>query len=452
MMLRSAPLFLSPAFGLALMSFTVAHAQSRFVARAGGLGTFQSSQPADPPESCLDEIDQVMIRAYREVEGSGRDIDSEKLRLRAEAIAKRCIPPAPTTRVEQLPAIARLYIEAGRYSQADAVLSHYLRNPSTSTAKKAEILLQCIGYALHSYSLYAAADPVGASHAESYLKKLMALGPPFITQQIDGHAQLGKHYLSAGKGAEALRHQSEVVSLSKRLKPDERMKVVANLFTDLLMLADFKGNKEGPGRALAVLKDISPELLHLAGAEQDLLVARSRYELGGQPAPVLTPQYVLNDERGTAVSEAGRHVTVMVFAAHWCGPCRVIYPRAAEIYERFRQDGVRVLLVTRLYGYFGDRAGLKPEEELEAIRDYYIGEMGLKFPILVEAQPAEEKVNAGVGRDEAAAKRDRLLFGFMPQILVIDGSGRTRAVLVGAPPGQGERVRAAVEELIKESK
>lgn len=451
-MLQSAPLFTFPAFALLVMSFIAAHAQSCFVARAHGLGTFQSSQPANSPESCIDEINQVVIRAYREVEGSGRDVDSEKLRLRAEAIAKRCVPPATTTRVEQLPAVARLNIEAGRYSQADAALGRYLRNPSIGTAKKAEILLQCIGYALHSYSLYTAAGPERAPHAESCLKKLMALGPPFITQQIDGHAQLGKHYLSDGKGAEALRHQSEVVRLSKRLKPDERTKAVTNVISDLLMLADFKGNKEGPGRALAVLKDISPELLRLAGAEQDLLVARSRYELGGQPAPVLAPQYVLNDERGTAVSEAGRHVTVMVFAAHWCGPCRVIYPRAAEIYERFRQDGVRVLLVTRLYGYFGDRAGLKPEEELEAIREYYLGEMGLKFPILVEAQPVEEKVSASVRRDEEAAKRDQLLFGFMPQTLVIDGSGRTRAVLVGALPGQGERVRAAVEELIKESR
>ena len=390
----------------------------------------------------------MLIRAYREASESGREVDGEELRRQAEATARRCLPPAggAPSRAEQLPSLARLYVEAGRYPQASAALGRYLLHPGVGRAKKAETLLQHIGHALHSYSLHTAAAPERASLAESYLKKLVRFGPPFVKQRLDGHARMARHYLSAGEGTAALRHQSEVVRLIKRSKPDERTKAASDFLFDLLMLADLTCNKEGAGRALAALENISPELISLAGAEQAVLVARSRYELAGRAAPVPAPRYVLNEEAGTAASEARGRVTVMLFAAQWCGPCRALYPRASEIHERFRQDGVRVLLVTRLYGNFGDRKGLKPEEELAALRDYYVGEMKLKFPILVEAQPVEDEAGGAV------AHRDQVLFGFLPQVLVIDRGGVTRAVLIGALPGQGERLRAAVEELVAESK
>jgi hypothetical protein len=42
------------------------------------------------------------------------------------------------------------------------------------------------------------------------------------------------------------------------------------------------------------------------------------------------------------------------------------------------------------------------------------------------------------------------LYNFYPQVLVIDKKGKTRAILLGTLPGQEDRLRAKVEELLKE--
>ena len=210
-----------------------------------------------------------------------------------------------------------------------------------------------------------------------------------------------------------------------------------------------KCSEDGPDKALAILRQIPPEIITLSGAGPDVAVGIARYSLAGQPAPAIAPKYVLNNAAGPIDLEERGRVTVMVFAAHWCGPCRVIYPQATSLYEKYRDDGLQVLLVTQLYGFFGDRKELKPEAELAAIRDHYTVEMKIPFPILIEDSSREgrsSKVDSG-----ASVVRHEYLFSFLPQMLVIGKSGTTRAILLGTLPGQGERLRTKVEELLKES-
>jgi hypothetical protein len=103
------------------------------------------------------------------------------------------------------------------------------------------------------------------------------------------------------------------------------------------------------------------------------------------------------------------------------------------------------MLATHLESFFGDRKGLTPDEEAAAIKDYYVVQKKLAFPILIEAAPAKESESA-----TAEKGRHAFLYNFYPQVLVIDKKGKTRAILLGTLPGQEDRLRAKVEELLKE--
>lgn len=401
-------------------------------------------QSALSPESCLSEIDELNAQAYREAIGSGQEVDRTGLRHRSKMIASKCASSYSfaSVRQEQLPALSRLYFVAGQPSRAYNAVSRYLKLPLISKTAKAELLLRTIGFSI-------AYVTNSGNAAEAYIKRLDSLGDDFVRQRISGHLQLAKHYLTSGRGADAFRHEAAIINLSGKLKPDERKTTSAEVVNEIIQLSMIQCSEEGPSKALAILRQILPELVSLSGAEPEVEVGIARYLLVGQPVPPIAPKYVLNNAGGAGDLEMRGRVTVMVFAAHWCGPCRVIYPQAASLYERYRDDGLRVVLVTQLYGFFGDRKGLKPEDEVAAVRDHYAVEMKIPFPILIEDSSHEGR--SGRVDSGASVVRHEYLFSFLPQVLVIDKSGTTRAILLGTLPGQGDRLRTKVEELLKES-
>jgi thiol-disulfide isomerase/thioredoxin len=215
-------------------------------------------------------------------------------------------------------------------------------------------------------------------------------------------------------------------------------------------LALIKCSEEGADRARAIIEQSPTDLIRLAKAENQIAVSLNRYQLFG-PAPQLFPAHVFNASGSEgALGPLRGQVTVILLAAHWCGPCHTIYPQIIEVYRRFQPRGVQVLLVTELSNSVADPKAPKPEAELATIQKLYINELKMPFPILVETA-----INVNSSGDVATkkAERDRKesLFSFYPMLLVIDKQSRTRAILPGALPGQGERLRTKIEELLKEN-
>jgi thiol-disulfide isomerase/thioredoxin len=173
--------------------------------------------------------------------------------------------------------------------------------------------------------------------------------------------------------------------------------------------------------------------------------------MDGQDAPQLFPRNVLNapSSDGPAGVIKGQ-VTVMLFAAHWCGPCHAIYPQVIGLYRRFKDDRVRMLLVTQLSNPADDPKAPKPEDELATIQKFYLDEMKLPFPIVIEG-PVDRRASGDKSITQQQTNRQWRLFSFYPMILVIDKKGRTRSILIGTLPGQGERLRAKIEELLREA-
>jgi len=411
------------------------------------------SEKQRSPESCVAEIDALLGRTYREAQEAERDVDQQALRVAIERIANGCISSfsVASVRPQQLAALSRLYLHARQAGKAQESVSRYV-NSRASKASKAEILLLALNFSLYPDGLLESLhkSPDGAkqaSHAEAYLKKLELLGPTLVRQQVTGNLQLAKHYLVEENPPAALQHQSKIIRLSRRLKPGERKSALAQSVGELSQLAMMTCTVVGPDKALFIIKQISSELIRIAGRRQDVSTEIERYSLAGRPAPQLLPKFTFNSQSGTEDVQATGRVTVILFAAPWCGPCQALYPQVAAIYEKYRAEGLRVMLATQLEGYFGGRKGLKPDEEAAAIKDYYVVKKKLQFPILIEASSEGEAENATA---EELTGGHAYLYNFYPQVLVIDKKGKTRALLLGTLPGQEDRLRAKVEELLKE--
>jgi hypothetical protein len=107
-----------------------------------------------------------------------------------------------------------------------------------------------------------------------------------------------------------------------------------------------------------------------------------------------------------------------------------------------------VLLVTQLSNPADDAKAPKPEQELAVIQKSYIEDEKMPFPIIIEGPLKGKSQDKSI--DLETRNRQWRLFSFYPMVLVIDKRGRTRAILIGTVPGQRERLRAKVKELLKE--
>jgi thiol-disulfide isomerase/thioredoxin len=404
-------------------------------------------QTGTSPESCLSIMDQLSERVYRESRESNREVDFKALRRERAKIANNCVAAFSVNAVpaEHLSTLAKLYFEAERKSEANKAISRYLKSPRATQADRAEVLRMAI-----DYSLFDAPTADTFDLAEKYLAQLDQLGDLVIRQRISARLLLVGHYLSARDDAKALLHETEIANLSKGLPADAQKAALDEAIGTIEFRAMFDANDAGAARALAIVEKTSPELIRLAHAEEWLERTLSRYRMNGQEAPQLFPRNVLNAQNSDdpGKPQKGR-VTIMLFAAYWCGPCHAIYPQVIDVYRRLQDSGVQALLVTQLSNPANDSKAPKPDEELATIQKFYVDEVKLPFPIVVEG-PVDEKSSGAMNIDLQRTNRQWRLFSFYPMILLIDKQGRTRAILMGTPAGQGERLRAKIEELLRE--
>jgi thiol-disulfide isomerase/thioredoxin len=410
-----------------------------------------ASKRKQSPASCAAEIDTLLDQSFRDAQEAGHDLDLKALRVGIERIANGCISSfsVASVRPQQLPPLTRLYLHARQARKAQESVDRYI-NSRASKASKAELLLLAINFSIYPGGIIeglhkSTAGALQAAYAEAYLKKLELLGPAFAREQMTGNLQLAKHYLVDESGPSALKHQSRIIELGRRLKPEEHKRAFAQHVAELTQLAMMTCTVVGPEKARFIIEQISSELIRIAESGQEISTQLKRYSLAGRPVPKLLPKFTFNSQSGTEDIQATGQVTVILFAAPWCGPCKPLYPQLAAIHEKYGDEGLRVMLATHLEGFFGNRKGLKPDEEAAAIQDYYVVQNKLPFPILVEAAAETELERAS----EPSSGND-YLYTFYPQVLVIDKKGKTRAILLGTLPGQEDRLRAKVEQLLKE--
>lgn len=86
--------------------------------------------------------------------------------------------------------------------------------------------------------------------------------------------------------------------------------------------------------------------------------------LEGKPMPAFEAERFVGEERPI---ETEGQVALFFFWAHWCPDCKKQRPTLLELHNKYAADGLVVVGPTKLYGYYGDRKDVSPDEEIAYI-------------------------------------------------------------------------------------
>jgi thiol-disulfide isomerase/thioredoxin len=145
-----------------------------------------------------------------------------------------------------------------------------------------------------------------------------------------------------------------------------------------------------------------------------------RMDLVGSPAPAWGHVVGVSGAFPQTVGELRGRVLLLDFWATWCGPCRIVMPRLAQLQDRHGAEGLTVL-------------GLS-SEEAEPVASF------------VRHQPPRYAI--GLDPDAETARRYGIMS--MPTVVLIDRHGTVRDVFIGYDPDAEARLEAEVQRLLAE--
>jgi len=176
----------------------------------------------------------------------------------------------------------------------------------------------------------------------------------------------------------------------------------------------------------------SPEQRRAASAGR--LQVRDRavqVELLGQDAPELNvADWVLGAP--TTLGALRGKVVLVEFWATWCRPCLELLPRLGELHQRYADQGLEILALTR---YSQLPAGTDPDEARARERD------------LVQTVVADRRLEIRVGIAPDARVQQRYGAMGVPTLALIDRLGRVRLVTSG---GDEAALEAAIVACLAE--
>lgn len=126
--------------------------------------------------------------------------------------------------------------------------------------------------------------------------------------------------------------------------------------------------------------------------------------LTGRPAPELLMMKWIPDDTRITVPESGK-VILLDFWATWCGPCKKMFPALRLLQDKYREQGLTIVGLTRLDG----------RQTVESITDFSVN----------------EQFNYPVGISEEAFNDLAYGVGAIPHIVLIDKKGIVRKNFIG---------------------
>ncbi len=161
----------------------------------------------------------------------------------------------------------------------------------------------------------------------------------------------------------------------------------------------------------------------------------AQLQLLGNRAPAISAETWLNSAPLELEQLKGK-VVVINFWAPWCSPCRQVIPQLVELYEKYKNNGLVIIGLTKLYGDYSDDTGNKgivsKRKEISLIKAFV-----QRHHITYAAVIADERTNS-----ETYNVRD------LPTLVFINKKGEVAHIHVGA--GEEELITNKIEELLIE--
>ncbi len=149
------------------------------------------------------------------------------------------------------------------------------------------------------------------------------------------------------------------------------------------------------------------------------LLASAGVVVGDEAPEVALPS--LSSEGQLSLSSLRGKVVYVDFWASWCGPCRVSFPILESLRNEFVDQGFEVFAIS------------VDEDAAEARR--FLDEVPVSYPVVLDDTGATPTVWAPPG---------------MPTAYLVDRNGVVRAVKAGFKKSDGDKLRAAIEQLLGE--
>jgi thiol-disulfide isomerase/thioredoxin len=417
------------------------------------LGKAQTPPQAEPPTiaECLKSVQEYSDRQEDAARKTGRKPDYRAYQAQAKELAKHYAVRFKVQEVNEadLPTLAQLYLEADEPVLARQAITRRLKSANMSEGARADALATAV-------VILTKGSPgvEDIRRAEEFTAGLDRLSDAVLKQKLAAHKRLAGYYGSDDIEEEKfLEHNITILKLVGQLPLEERDKYARQNLSVYDRLVTAYANRGLIEKALETARQGRAESLRQGRVAADGTTpfdhSIARYSLLGQPGAPLEGAYWINAAPGTKQLDLRGRVTLIQFTAHWCVPCRKSYPGMLKLHQQFNRRGLDVIMSTQLYGYFAKRQDLKPEEEIAANREYYLGHHKLPFKIAVDPHLDLSDTTAA----EAARRgtnHGRYFVGGIPQIVLLDKQGFVRLILTGWSPDNERRTTRLIEQLLKE--
>jgi thiol-disulfide isomerase/thioredoxin len=247
-----------------------------------------------------------------------------------------------------------------------------------------------------------------------------------------------------------IKHGNWIIAAAAKFTPEDRKKYGGTVVSAHVNMAEAYAGQAMNDKALALLRSAKTDWKDAVPAVDDRVdPTLHRYELVGTPGAAITAPLWLNAPANTKDLAMPGSVTLLEFTAHWCGPCRESYPGINRLRERFKGQSFRVVMATRLWGYFGsDR--IPGDAELAHDKEYF-AEHKLDVPVAIGLQVTPSMVDGKLVYKPGPDPNDEAYrVGGIPQIHLIDKKGNIRLIMVGYDNTNEEKMAKMIEAMLKE--
>lgn len=254
--------------------------------------------------------------------------------------------------------------------------------------------------------------------AEAVLAAISASAFNVEETRTQAHERLTIAYTQQGQMDKAMRHQEQAMEDARQSGLIPRIWYTGRSLAQLYVAMDRKADAV---KLMDELKAYFERQMRLAGGEpwdaietalEQVQTTIAQLQLIDKPAPDIAPVKWIKDTPTTLAALRGQ-VVALEFWAAWCPDCRQFIPALRNWHMRYGKSGLRILSLTRFYGFNGREAGKASEvEELAFLSKFKLG----------------RSIPYGVAIDDGQKGFDAYHVRSIPTLAMIDRAGRVRLV------------------------